>query len=195
MSAGRALRLALPMRLLRASRLRLHFGPFLVLAAISLFAAGCGDSKQGRLLSSSQASELRGTLSQIQQDVAADNCTDAKQQVAALEEEIDAIKRLDRDLRSALRSSTRRLETLVSDKCAPATTTTPTETTPTTPDEGTTGGSGATGATGEGKKPKKEKPPKKTPPGQDENGPPGQQGGGGGAGIPGESFPNETGGD
>jgi hypothetical protein len=184
------------MPLLRASRRRLQYGPFLVLAAILLFAAGCGDSKHGRLLSDNQASELRGTLSQVQQDVAADNCTGAKQQVAALEEQIDGIRRLDGNLRSALRSSTRRLETLVSDKCEPASTTTPTETTPATPDEGTTGTSGPTGATGEqGKKPKKEKPPKKTTPGQDEKGPPGQKGGGGGAGLPGESSPNENGGD
>jgi hypothetical protein len=181
------------MPLLRASRRRLQYRPFLVLAAILLFAAGCGDSKHGRLLSDNQASELRGTLSQVQQDVAADNCTGAKQQVAALEEQIDGIRRLDGNLRSALRSSTRRLETLVSDKCEPATTTTPTETTPTTPDEGTTGTSGASG--GQGKEPKKEKKPKKAPPGQDENGPPGQQGGGGGAGLPGESNPNGNGGD
>jgi TolA-binding protein len=184
------------MPLLRASRFRLQYAPFLVLAAILPFAAGCGDSKQGRLLSANQASDLRATLSQVQQDVAADNCTGAKQQVAALQEQIDGIRRLDRNLRSALRSSTRRLETLVNDKCAPATTTTtPTETTPTTPNEGASGASGSTGASGgQGKKPKKEKPPKKTPPGQDENGPPGQQGGGGGAGLPGESVPNGNGG-
>jgi TolA-binding protein len=181
------------MPLLRASRRRLQYRPFLVLAAILLFAAGCGDSKHGRLLSDNQASELRGTLSQVQQDVAADNCTGAEQQVAALQEQIDGIRRLDSNLRSALRSSTRRLETLVSNKCQPATTTTPTETTPTTPDEGATGTSGATGE--QGKKPKKEKKPKETPPGQDENGPPGQQGGGGGAGLPGESNPNGNGGD
>jgi hypothetical protein len=181
------------MPLLRASRLRLRFWPFLALAAILAFAAGCGDSKHGKLLSASQASELRGTLSQVQQDVAADNCTGAKEQVAALEQQIDGIKRLDGNLRSALRSSTRRLDTLVSDKCQPATTTTPTETAPTTPDKGTTGATGTTGQ--QGKKPKKEKPPKekppkKTPPGQDENGPPAQQGGGGGAGLPGESNSN-----
>jgi TolA-binding protein len=176
----------------RASRLRLQCGPLLLLAAICLLAASCGDSKHGKLLSTKQASELRGTLSQVQQDIAASNCTGAEQQVAALQDQIDGIKRLDRNLRSALRSSTRRLETLVSDKCE-ATTTTPTQTTPTTPDEGTTGATGATGD--EGKKPKKEKPPKKTPPGQDEKGAPGEQGGGGGAGLPGESNFNENGGD
>ena len=176
----------------RASRLRLQFGPLLSLVAICLLAAGCGDSKHGRLLSTQQASELRGTLSQVQQDVAASNCTGAEQQVAALQDQIDGIKRLDRNLRSALRSSTRRLETLVSEKCQ-ATPTTPTTTTPTTPDEGTTGATGPTGD--EGKKPKKEKPPKKTPPGKDEQGPSGQQDGGGGAGLPGESNSNGNGGD
>jgi TolA-binding protein len=180
------------MPLLRASRLRLPFGPLLVLAATALLAAGCGDSSHGRLLSTNQASDLRATLSEVQQDVAAENCTGAKERVAALEAQIDGIRRLDRNLRSALRSSTRRLETLVSAKCQPAPTTTTqtqTETTPTTPDEGA---SGATGATGEqGKKPKKEK----VPPGQEKKIPPDQKGGGGGAGVPGESNSNGNGGD
>jgi TolA-binding protein len=175
---------------LRASRLRLQLGPLLLVAAILLVAAGCGDSKNERLLSTKQASELRGTLSQVQQDVAASNCTGAEQQVAALQDEIDGLKRLDSDLRSALRSSARRLETLVSEKCQ-TTTTTPTET-PTTPDEGTTGATGATGD--EGKKPKKEKPPKEKPPAKEKKIPPGQQDGGGGAGLPGESNSDENGG-
>ena len=129
----------------------------------------------------------------MQDDVAAGNCTGAEQQVAALQDQIDAIKRIDGNLRTALRSSTRRLESLVTARCqAPATTTTPTDTTPTTPDEGTTG---ATGTSGEA--PKKEKKPKKdkaTPPGQEKT-PPGQQGKGGGAGLPGEVSPGGNGGD
>ena len=175
----------------RASRLWLLFAPLFMLAAICLLATGCGgDSKKGNLLSAQQASELRGTLSQVQQDVAASNCTGAEQQVSALQDQIDTIRRLDGNLRSALRASTRRLETLVSEKCQ-TTTTTPTETTPTTPEKGTTGATGP-----EGKKPKKGKPPKETPttPGQGDQTPPGQQPGGGGAGLPGETSPNGNGG-
>jgi hypothetical protein len=174
-----------------ASRLRPRFAPLLVLAALGLLVAGCGSSSpKGKLLSQRQASDLRGTLSGVEQDVAAKNCTGAEQQVAALQQQIDAINRLDSNLRSALRASARRLETLVNDTCQ-TTTTTPTGTTPTTPDTGTTGASGATGPAGKKeKKPKKEKPPKAGPDGQT---PPGHQNGGGGAGVPGESNSNGNG--
>jgi hypothetical protein len=174
-----------------ASRLRRQRGPLLVLAAVAVLAAGCGsDSGGGRLLSRQQASELRGTLNQVQQDVEAKNCTGAEEQATALQDQIDSIRRLDGGLRRALRASARRLDTLVNDTCQ-STTTTPTETTPTTPDEGATGATGATGTEGDQKKPKKpkkEKPPKdeSTPPGQDGQSAPGGSGGGGGAGLPGE---------
>jgi hypothetical protein len=178
-----------------ASRLRRHPAPLLALAAVCLLAAGCGSSSSsGTLLSRQQAGELRASLNRVEQDVASKDCTGAGQEVAALQQQIDSINRLDRKLRSSLRSSVRRLATLVSDSCG--TTTTPSEATPTTPDTGTTG---ATGATGEGgkkeKKPKKEKPPKDglTPPGQDGQTPPGKKNQGGGAGVPGESSPNGNG--
>jgi hypothetical protein len=185
------------MYLLRASRLGPLPAPLLALAAAVAFAGGCGDdSGEGSLLSQRQASELRGTLNEVEQDVAAENCSGAAEQVAALESQIDSIRRLDRDLRRALRSSARRLETLVSDTCE--TETTPsvgtTETT-TTPEEGTTGATGAEGEKKpkENKKPKKEKPPK-TPPGQGEETPPDEGNGGGGAGVPGESDSDADGG-
>jgi hypothetical protein len=185
-----------------ASRPRRLRAPFLALAlaVVCLPAAGCGDnSGNGRLLSRQQAGDLRASLNRIEQDVAAEDCTGAGQEVSGLQDRVDSIRRLNRELRSSLRSSVRRLESLVSDKCdTTTTTTTPTETTPTTPD---TGSSGATGATGEEgtkkeKKPKKEKPPKDetTPPEGDGQTPPGQQDGGGGAGVPGESIPNGNGG-
>jgi len=180
----------------RGSRSRLRLLSVLGLVATAAFPLGCGsDSGGGRLLSQKQAGELRGTLSAVEQDVAAKDCTAAADQVSTLQSQIDAIRRLDRDLRSALRASTRRLETLVQDKCQ---TTTPSEpqvqTTPTTPQEGTTGTTGASGPEGpKGKKPKKEKPPK-TPSGHDEKSPPGQEGGGGGAGVPGESGKDAGGG-
>jgi outer membrane murein-binding lipoprotein Lpp len=160
------------------------------LVAVSLLAAGCGsDSGGGRLLSRQQASDLRAKLTQVEQDVAAKDCTGAGQEVAALQTEIDSIRRLDRKLRSALRASARRLETLVSADCE--TTTTPTTTTPTTPDEGVTGATGTTGSQGEKpKKPKKPKKDGKVPPGQDEQPPSDQGNGGGGAVAPGEQNPD-----
>ena len=119
-----------------------------LLAAALLFAilaaAGCGsDSSNRPLLSSSQAGELRATLSQIEQEVSAGNCSSAGDRVAALETQIDSIRRLDRKLRSALRTSARRLDALVSADCNTSTTTTPTQTTPTTPEQGSTGTTGA----------------------------------------------------
>ena len=161
------------------------------LATAALVAAGCGgDSGNGRLLSSRQARDLRATLTEVEQDVSAGNCTGAGQQVSALEDQIDSIQRLDRKLRSALRASTRRLDTLVSADCGTTTQTTPTQTT-TTPQEGTTGTTGTTGEQGkEPKKPKKPKKEKKTPPGQDEQSPSGGGGQGGNAVSPGEENPN-----
>jgi hypothetical protein len=164
------------------------------LVAVSLLAAGCGsDSGGGRLLSRQQASDLRAKLTQVEQDVAAKDCTGAGQEVAALQGEIDSIRRLDRKLRSALRASARRLETLVSANCETTTTpTTTTPTTPTTPDEGVTGATGTTGSQGDNqKKPKKpKKKEKKVPPGQDEQPPSDQGNGGGGAVAPGEQNPD-----
>jgi hypothetical protein len=144
------------------------WGPRVLLVALAaaiLAASGCGDdSGDGRLLSRQQAGDLRATLTVIEQDVSAGNCTGAGEQVSALEEEIDSIKRLDRKLRSALRASARRLGTLVSADCGTTTPPTTTETTPTTPEEGATGETGTTGPQGEEKKQKKEK---KVPPGQE----------------------------
>ena len=163
--------------------------PAALLFAI-LTAAGCGsDSSNRPLLSSSQAGELRATLSQIEQEVSAGNCSSAGDRVAALETQIDSIRRLDRKLRSALRTSARRLDALVSADCNRSTTTTPTQTKPTTPEQGSTGTTGATGTTGEQGKPKKEKKAK-VPPGQAKKHSSGQTGGGGGSGPSGEGNSN-----
>ena len=152
-----------------------------------LAVTGCGnDSGDGGLLSRRQASDLRATLTQIEQDVSAGNCSGAAQQVSTLEGQIDSIRRLDRKLRSALRASTRRLNTLVSADCGTTTETTPTQTT-TTPEEGATGATGTTGP--QGKKPKKPKK-EKTPPGQNEQPPSNGGGDGGGAVVPGEGNPD-----
>jgi hypothetical protein len=178
----------------RGSRSRLRRSSLLALVAAATIPLGCGSDSGGRLLSQKQAGELRGTLSAVEQDVAAKDCTSAADEVSTLQSEIDGIRRLDRDLRSALRASVRRLETLVEDKCQTAPSQTQTQTTPTTPQEGTTGTTGATGPGGpKDKKPKKEKPPK-TPPGQGEQGPSDKKGEGGGAGVPGESNTDAGGG-
>jgi hypothetical protein len=137
------------------------------------------------LLSSSEAGNLRAALSQIQQEVAGGNCSGAGDRVAALETQVDSIHPLDRKLRSALRTSIHRLDSLVSADCQTQTTTTPTKTTPTTPDNGPTGATGTTGTTGEQGKPKKEKKGK-LPPGQEKK-QSGQPGGAGGARPSGEA--------
>lgn len=174
---------------LRASRRRLRPTLLLAAGAAAAILAGCGnDSGNGRLLTSSQAGDLKTTLSQIEANVAAKDCTTAADEVAAFEQRVDEIRRLDSNLRSALRSSSRRLETLVDDNCQ-ATAAPPSETT-TTPETGSTGSTGASGATGPNDKVKKEKAKKnngkgngnETPPGQNGQSPPGQDNGGGGSG-------------
>jgi hypothetical protein len=175
----------------RASGLWLRSLALLLLAGACLLALGCGggDSDGGRLLSREQAGDLLGTLSQVEQDVSDRNCESASQQVATLDSQVDAIARLDRSLRRSLRASVRRLETLVSDACAPVEEA-PTETTPTTPEPGPTGATGDEGD--EQQSPEEEQPKEKKP--KDENGqgpngqgPPGQLDEGGGAGLPDES--------
>jgi hypothetical protein len=177
---------------LRASRPRVLPALLIALGAATAILVGCGNdsSGKGRLLSAQESGNLQDTLTRVQQDVAAKNCTAAGQEVTAFQQEVDSIRRLNRRLRSALRASSRRLETLVSDNCqsAPAA---PVQTQTTPTDTGTTGPSGKAKKE---KKPKPEKPPKDTtPPGQDGQPPPGQQNGGGGAGVPGESGGDGTG--
>ena len=182
----------------RASRLwRRSVAPLLVaglLAAACLIAACGDDSGGGRLLSSGQASDLRSTLSKVEQDVADRDCTGAGQEISTLQSQLASISRLDSSLRRSLRASVRRLETLVSDSCD-TTTTAPPETTPTTPDEGPTGATGTTGSEGDQEPPPDEKKPKKdkSNQGQDGQTPPGHQNEGGGAGLPGESNSNGSG--
>ena len=157
-----------------------------------MLVAGCGSSSgNGRLLSQSQAGALRASLSRIEQDVAAKDCTTAGQEVSSLEDRISTIRRLDRNLRSSLRSSVQHLQTLVSNTCQATTTTTPTTTTPTTPD---TGASGASGTTGPQKGKQKKQKAKGNGNGPGGQGPPGQQNQGGGAGVTGETSPNGSGG-
>src|SRR4051794_25546986 len=91
-----------------ASRLPRRQWVLLALAAFAVVAAGCGsDSGGGRLLSQRQADELRGSLTQVEQDVAARNCTGAGQQAVGLKEQIDRIRRLDKELPRARRGSGR----------------------------------------------------------------------------------------
>ena len=158
--------------------------------------AACGDdSGGGRLLSSGQASDLRSTLSKVEQDVADGDCTGAGQEVATLQ----SAGRLD------LAAGPQPAATRCGPACAGSrrwcatqcdtTTTAPAETTPTTPDEGPTGATGTTGSEGDQEPPPDEKKPKKDKSNQGKDGqtPPGQQNEGGGAGLPGESNSNGSG--
>jgi hypothetical protein len=171
-----------------ASQSRRWSAPRLLLTAVCLLATGCGGgSSSGNLLSQRQADDLRASLNQVERDVAAKDCSGAGQRIAALQQQIDSIGKLDGNLRSSLRSSVRRLQTLVSQSCQ---STSPAQTGTTTPPTGDTGASGATGPTTDGtqktKKPKKNKSPSTGTTGQG-NPQPGQGNGGGGAGVPGES--------
>ena len=177
---------------LRALRSRPHPGLIAVLALAAVLGGGCGnDDSGGPKLSRSTAASLRGTLDQVQEDVASHNCTAAAQQAATLRQQVDGLGRVRRSIRRALASSASRLQALVADQCQSSTTTTDSQ--PAT--EGASGASGASGTTGEtspgdkGKGKKNEKP-KKPKPGKNEGGPPTQQGDGGGAGLPGETGNN-----
>jgi hypothetical protein len=182
----------------RASGLWSRFLALLLLAGACLLALGCGGNSDGggRVLSRAQASDLLGTLSKVEQDITDRNCTSASEQVATLQSQLDSISRLERSLRRSLRSSARRLETLVRSACDTSTEA-PTETTPTTPETGPTGETGTTGAQGDEQPPPEQGQPKEKQPKEKKNGkvPPGQQNQGGGAGLPGESNSNGNGGD
>jgi hypothetical protein len=178
----------------RASRPRPHLTQVTALALAAVLAAagaalavGCGgnDSGSGRKLSQAKAASLQATLDQVEQDVSARDCTSAGQETGTLREQIGSLKRVSRELRSALEASAARLQSLVENQCAatPA---------PAVEPQGETGATGATGEAGpkaNGKKkghPKEKKAKDKVPPG--EQLPPDQQGNGGGAGLPGESH-------
>jgi hypothetical protein len=129
-----------------------------LLGAAAVMLGACGNDGEGRPLSASRASELRSTLGQIEQSVAAGNCDDAAAQAQTLEQEAADLPRgVNSDLRRALRSSAQRLGTLVEQDCGATG-----ATGPTTP-AGTTTGTTADGQTDNGKdnKPQKERKPKK----------------------------------
>lgn len=120
-----------------------------------------GDDGKGRPLSASRASELRSTLAQIEQSVAAGDCDGASAQVQTLEQEADDLPAgVNSDLRSSLRSSAQRLGTLIEQDCGATGATGPTEPAGTT--TGTTAdGQGTTGGDDEPPGQQKEKKPKK----------------------------------
>jgi hypothetical protein len=135
-----------------------------VLVAAAAIVGACGNDSQGRRLSATRASELRSTLTQVEQSVASGNCNDAAAQAQTLEQEAaDLPKGVNSDLRRALRSSAQRLKTLIEQDCGATGTTGATAATgPTTP-SGTTTGTTADGQAGNGKGQggQKEKKPKK----------------------------------
>jgi hypothetical protein len=156
-----------------------------LLAVAAALLGACGDEGQGRPISAGRASELRSTLSQIQQSVTDGDCAAATAQAQTLEQQAGDLPRgVDSDLRRALRGSSRRLTTLVEQKCGATGSSGPTG--PAEPAQSTTGATGATG--GEGKKngKQKEKKPKKDK-GKSEGQQPVEP-------PPGETTPPDTGG-
>jgi hypothetical protein len=127
-----------------------------VLMALAAALAGCGDSSDdAKLLSRTSASDLRATLTQVQQRVSSGDCSGAQDQVGLLEQQIDSLdSRVDANLRAALVSGASRLQRLVASECAAATAETG-ATGPTGPTDtgGTTGLDGQqNGEHGNGKK-------------------------------------------
>jgi hypothetical protein len=153
------------------------FGPGVVLVLLlATLAAGCG-SDSG-LVSSSRSASMRASLSQVERNFNAGDCTAASQGAAALRTKIDALpSRVDRKVRRALAASAEHLQTLVVQRCRPAApaTTAPAQPAPSVQEKP---GNGP-----KDKKPKKEKPPKdkgqppsELPPGQDQFPPPDEGG-------------------
>jgi outer membrane murein-binding lipoprotein Lpp len=162
-----------------------------LLAAVALAIAvfgGCGsDNGGGKRLSRSTASQLTATLDRVEQDVNAGNCEAAATQTRALVERTGSLPgNTNADLRAALVEGADRLQALVTERCAAATTgptgTTQTETTP------QSGSSGPTGEENPGKQEKQKGPKKETTKGP--KGPKHEQ-----SGTEGQSQTPTTGGD
>jgi len=154
----------------------------LAAAALVLGAAllgACGGNSSSSELTSTTASSLQSKLDQVEQAVDSRDCSGAAQQVAALRQQVESLpSRVDADLRDALDSSARRLETLVADQCQAETTTDQPTVGTTSEDSTPQSENGKDQAPGQqkDKKAKKQKEPK---PDKDE--PPADTGGSGGA--------------
>jgi hypothetical protein len=153
----------------RMHRLRTRTQPLALAAALGIAAgvlAACGGNghDNARLLSPAKASQLRVSLDRIQQQLNSGDCTSATDQAQTLGQQASGLpKGVDSDLQDALLVEVTRLQSLITQRCSPASATTG----PTTP----------TATTGpqenhqeKAKKPKKEK-------GKGPTGPPGQTGG------------------
>jgi hypothetical protein len=105
----------------------------LLLGALSAFAVGCGEDREG-LISPSRASELQDHLDAIDRRVAAGQCDAVDGRLAALRRDINDLPgSVDRDLRVRLREGLETLERQAPEECEMGTETTTTETT-TTPE-------------------------------------------------------------
>jgi hypothetical protein len=128
----------------------------LVLTAL----AGCG-SNDDDLLSTASATELRSTLTRVQQNIEQGDCSGAQAEASTLQQQVTALDHVETKLKNSLAAGARRLKTLVVQKCeAPLAATGPTG--PAQPEEGTTGEEGDQGEQpGKAKGKNKEKNPKK----------------------------------
>ena len=138
----------------------------IVSAGIAL--AGCGDDgpDKSRLLSRSTAADLRSTLNSVERLADEGDCDQAKAQATALQQQIASLRRIDPKLRASLEAGAARLQTLVSQNCAPAAPT------------GTTGATGPVEPQPQDKKAEKKKNKEKPGKGNG-NGPEKQTGDGG----------------
>jgi outer membrane biosynthesis protein TonB len=153
--------------------------------------AGCGGSDDSGRLTESRAASLRATLSEVERNFHAGECSAAVEQAAVLQSRASSLpSRVDRKIRRALVAGAERLQALVQERCQePSTPAVPPVSDQTSTDE----------QDNEGSKQKKDKKPKKqeapqtdeqpptdelppgqeVPPGQDGTTPPGQDNGSG----------------
>jgi hypothetical protein len=110
----------------RRRMLILALAALLGLAANTLAACGDGGSDEGNLLTPATASRLQSTLDDIEQTARRGDCETAGARADAFAQEVEALRGdVDSGLRRALVSGADRLQSLVSERCQPAVTTTP----------------------------------------------------------------------
>ncbi|MGH2978522.1 MAG: hypothetical protein ACRDLQ_02650 [Solirubrobacterales bacterium] len=178
-----------PARATRGRRRR-TLGAAAALALAARFASACGKESNADL-PQQRASTLRSALDQVEARVNDRDCTGAAQQASAFRQEVASLpSRVDRDLRDALEGSAARLESLVSQQCAPEPAA-PVEEAPA--EEQPTTDENAGDQQGKGKKDKKPKKPKQPQDGQQppDSGGSGQEGSTGATGQDGGTLPPE----
>jgi hypothetical protein len=86
---------------------------FAVLAAGVLLAA-CGSNRNGELLPGTTAQQIESNLDRVRASAAEENCEEAEIAVAEVSTEIDALQKVDKELKTALKEGAAKLSEVVS---------------------------------------------------------------------------------